>query len=287
MADASSVETSRGQSPRLPGTPPDPGTVTSVFANFRDYLMGWDSGDRAGAGVDCFRSGLDAPQFNGVVRLRPGVGVERAVAGARSALAGVPWWWWVGPDSAEGTAGALARHGGRLLAVMPVMTRPLGQPGDDARAFTTAGQEEALSGLRVEAVGDDRLMAEVVRTYRTSMGLGPALQAGLLHRESRREDNADVIRLAAVLDGRVVGSTVVVAAHGVAGIFLVHVAERCRRRGVGTALTAAALRVGQDRGMRLAALVASAAGEPLYRRAKFARVSEYRLFTFADRDSSE
>ncbi|TFV29680.1 GNAT family N-acetyltransferase [Streptomyces sp. T1317-0309] len=56
-------------------------------------------------------------------------------------------------------------------------------------------------------------------------------------------------------------------------------AEAHRRRGIGGALTAAALQVGRERGMRLAALVASPAGEPLYRRFGFTTVSEYRIFT--------
>jgi predicted acetyltransferase len=80
--------------------------------------------------------------------------------------------------------------------------------------------------------------------------------------------------------GRVVGSTVVVTAHGVAGIFLVHMAEGHRRQGIGTASAFAALALGRQRGMRSAALVASPAGEPLYRRFGFATMSEYRLFTF-------
>lgn len=286
MQDSSSGEAPCGTCPPSAGTTPDPGATTSVFANFRDYLMGWGSRDRGGHDIDCFRSGLTAPQFNGVVRISPRTAVERAVASAHSALTGVPWWWWVGPDSPEGTAGALARNGGRLLAALPVMTRSLGQPGHDASALTLTGRQEALSGLRIETVRDDQLMADVVSTYRTSMGLASALHVGLVNIESNRQDNADIVRLAAILDGRVVGSTVVVAKHGVAGIFLVHVEERCRRRGIGTALTSAALRVGQDRGMRLAALVASAAGEPVYRRAGFATVSEYRLFSFSNQDSS-
>ena len=102
----------------------------------------------------------------------------------------------------------------------------------------------------------------------------------MVRMESQREDNADIIRLASVLDGRVVGSTVVITAHGVAGIFLVHVAEGHRRQGIGTALTVAALRLGRQRGMRSAALVASPAGEPLYRRLGFTTMCEYRLFTF-------
>ncbi|GGJ28755.1 GNAT family N-acetyltransferase [Streptomyces brasiliensis] len=68
-------------------------------------------------------------------------------------------------------------------------------------------------------------------------------------------------------------------AHEVAGIFLVHVAEDHPRRGIGGALMATALRVGRERGMRLAALGAGLAGEPLYWRFGFTAVSEYRLFS--------
>ncbi|MEU5740143.1 GNAT family N-acetyltransferase [Streptomyces tendae] len=251
--------------------------MESVFANFRQYLMGWGAADRSDLAVDLFRSGLAAPQFNGVVRVRQAAGAE--VAAVRRELTGVPWWWWVGPDSPEGTADALRHHGGRQLTVMPVMVRPLGDPvaghdrPDDART---------RSGLRVEPVRDGGRLRELVRTYRTSMGIGPGPEAGMVRAESQRGDNADIVRLAAVLDGRVVGTTVLITAHSVAGIFLVHVAAELRRQGVATALTSAALRVGRERGMHFAALVASPAGEPLYRRFGFTAAYRYRLFDFPD-----
>ncbi|MFJ4466998.1 GNAT family N-acetyltransferase [Streptomyces sp. NPDC089424] len=254
-----------------------------MFANFRQYLMGWDltagHEERAdGTGAEFFRSGLATPQFNGVVRVPPSAAVEPAVAAVRQHLAGLPWWWWVGPDSPEDTADALTRCGGRRLAALPVMVRSLDGPAGGAGD----GLGEAPAGLRVETVRDGERLAELVGTYRTSMGIAPGLEADMVRIESRRVDNADIIRLAAVLDDRVVGTTVVIAAHEVAGIFLVHVAEDCRRRGIGGALTDAALRVGRERGMRSAALVASPAGEPLYRRFGFTTVSEYRLFGFPD-----
>lgn len=258
----------------------DPGLVASVFANFRQYLMGWEAVGRTGSVLDLFRSGLAAPQFNGVVRVRSVSSVGQAVAAARADLAGLPWWWWIGPDSPEGTASALERHGGRELAVLPVMVRPLGHPNDPADTLAPAESDDACAGLRVETVRDGELLEELVRTYRTSMGIASGLEAEMVRIESQRADNADIIRLAALLDGRVVGSTVVITAHEVAGIFLVHVAEAHRRRGIGAALTAAALRVGQERGMRCAALVASPAGEPLYRRFGFTTMAEYHLFAF-------
>ncbi|MFD3450660.1 GNAT family N-acetyltransferase [Streptomyces sp. NPDC058691] len=242
-----------------------------MTANFRQYLTGWGMAEGADGDLDYFRSGLAQPQFNGVVRVRSLDAVEQSTAIARDRLAGVPWWWWVGPDSPAGTSSALAEHGGQEVTTIPVMVRPLDQAVEPV---------ESPAGLRIEEVADHGRLSELVRTYSASMGVAPSLEPEIVRIESQRRDNADIVRLAAVLEDRVVGTTVVIAAHDVAGIFIVHVADTHRRHGIGTALTAAALRVGQDRGMRLAALAASPAGEPLYRRFAFVAVSQYRLFTF-------
>ncbi|ROQ60118.1 acetyltransferase (GNAT) family protein [Streptomyces sp. 840.1] len=255
----------------------DPDLMESVFTNFRRYLMGWDSTSRPGPVVDQFRSGLATPQFNGVVRATFTSSPGPTVAAVRKDLAGVPWWWWVGPDSPENTASTLRRHGGRELTVLPVMVRPLGH---QAGPGGTPGPDGTRTGLRVEAVRHGEQLAELVRTYRSSMGVAPALEAEMTRIESQREDNAGIVRLGAVLDGRLVGSTVVTTANRVAGIFLVHVAEAHRRQGVGAALTVAALQVGRERGMHAAALVSSPMGEPLYRRFGFTTRAEYRLFDF-------
>jgi GNAT superfamily N-acetyltransferase len=244
--------------------------VARVTANFRQYLMGWGEAERVEGNLDHYRSGLAQPQFNGVVRVRSLDVVGQGVAMARARLSGVPWWWWVGPDSPEGTSAALTEHGAAELGAVPLMVRPLDRVPDP---------EEPPAGLRIETVERGGRLTELVRTYSASMGVAPGLEADVVRIEAQRADNADIVRLAAVLDGRVVGTTVVIAAYRVAGIFLVHVAKTHRRRGVGGALTAAALRVGHERGMRLAALGASPAGEPLYRRFGFATVSAYRLFT--------
>ncbi|MGW2098647.1 GNAT family N-acetyltransferase [Streptomyces olivaceoviridis] len=248
----------------------DIGDMAHVTANFRQYLMGWGAQECAWGDPDLYRSGLAQPQFNGVVRLRSLDVVEESMATARARLAGVPWWWWVGPDSPAGTADTLAGLGAVSLGAVPLMTRSLDHVEET---------EEHPPGLRVEEVTDGERLRELVRTYSASMGVAPALENGVVSVEAGRPDNADVVRLAAVLDGRVVGTTVVMMAHEVAGVFLVHVARTHRRRGVGGALTTAALRAGRDRGMRLAALGASPLGEPLYRRFGFTTAAEYHLFS--------
>ncbi|MGI5440575.1 hypothetical protein ACQEV4_25320 [Streptomyces shenzhenensis] len=140
-----------------------------------------------GSAVDQFRNGLATPQFNGVVRVRSASAVGQAVATARGDLAGLPWWWWVGPDGPEDTADALQRHGGQQLTVLPMMVRPLDHPAGPNDTPTPAGSDDNHADLRVTPVRDVEWLAELVRTYRTS---------------------------AAVLHGRVVGSTVVITAQG-------------------------------------------------------------------------
>ncbi|MFD8033615.1 GNAT family N-acetyltransferase [Streptomyces sp. NPDC059717] len=243
-----------------------------VAANFRQYLLGWGEMERREGDLDHYRSGLAAATFNGVVRVRTLDAIEQGVKTARARLAGVPWLWWAGPDSPIGTAEALTAHGGVSLAAMPLMTRRLDNLPDKG---------ESVPGLRIETVKEPGRLRELVEVYSKSMRLAPGMGADLARIEAQRADNADIVRLAAVLDDQVVGTTTVINAHGISGIFIVHVAETHRRRGVGWALSAAALRVGRKRGTDLAALIASPAGEPMYRRIGFTAVSQYRLFSMS------
>ncbi|MFD5723373.1 GNAT family N-acetyltransferase [Streptomyces sp. NPDC127036] len=242
-----------------------------MTANFRRYLLGWGQVESTKGELDHYRSGIDASTFNGVVRTRSLDTFADTVAFARARMAGVPWLWWVGPDSPKGTSDALTALGSVQVATMPLMVRSLASKLDD---------EESTAGLRVEIVEEQSRLVEFIDVYRTSMGLSPEKTADLARIEAQRSDNADIVRVAAISDGTVVGTTEVITAHEVAGLFIVHVAESHRRRGVGGALTAAALRIGQERGMKQAALIASPAGAPLYRRHSFAPVAEYRLHTF-------
>ncbi|MFD8079819.1 GNAT family N-acetyltransferase [Streptomyces sp. NPDC059718] len=186
--------------------------LARATANFRQYVTGWGRTQRADGDLDRYRSGLATPQFNGVVRVRSLDAVAQAVTTARTELAGVPWWWWAGPDSPEGTPAALTRHGAVPLGALPLMVRPLDRAPD--LTDLPAPQDPPVD-LVVEAVETPDRPAEPVRTYRTSMGVAPELQPGLVRSEARRADNADIVRLAAVPDGDVVGTTVLITAHDV------------------------------------------------------------------------
>jgi GNAT superfamily N-acetyltransferase len=77
------------------------------------------------------------------------------------------------------------------------------------------------------------------------------------------------VHLGVRLREKVVGHVVVFPLEGVAGIYSMGVAPKVQGRGIGLALTIAALRAAWERGCRAAVLNATPAGERLYARAGF------------------
>jgi GNAT superfamily N-acetyltransferase len=80
------------------------------------------------------------------------------------------------------------------------------------------------------------------------------------------------------LDGRPAGISMTIVAHGVAGIFWVGCTSEARGRGLGRAMTAAALDAGFAMDAESASLQASPMGESLYRRMGFETIYDYRLY---------
>ena len=79
-------------------------------------------------------------------------------------------------------------------------------------------------------------------------------------------------------DGRPVAAAWTLVSHGVAGIGLVGTLEHARGRGLGAAVTWAAMRAGYEMGATSAALQASPMGRPVYARMGYREVGAYRIF---------
>ena len=79
-------------------------------------------------------------------------------------------------------------------------------------------------------------------------------------------------------EGRPAGISMTIVSHGVAGIYWVGTTEAARGRGLGRAVTAAALNAGLELGAASASLQASPMGESLYRRMGFETIYDYRLY---------
>jgi GNAT superfamily N-acetyltransferase len=239
------------------------------LANNRAFWLGYGSEDRQDDGITLYRSGLADAQLNGVLRVAPGNLDRDLVRAARQRLDGVPWTWWTGPDSDPGLPGLLRDSGAGLEQIAPKMAVDLDRfmPG------------EPVPGLAIREVATVEL-GDWVRAYGPSLGVPPDQFGPVTRLEEQRPDqDGRLVRFAGWLDGRIVGSAVLLDHCGVAGIYAVTTADGYRRRGIGAALTAAALRAGRERGRRVGTLQAGSMGRPVYRRMGFQVVAEYRVFS--------
>jgi predicted N-acetyltransferase YhbS len=233
-----------------------------LFDNARDFWLDCGVTYRSDADLALYRSDVAHPQLNGVLRLRHG-GVDNALHEANRQLTGVPWLWWVGADSRPGLAEDLFARGATPVGSVPVMAIDLDQVLD----------ETGPAELVVDEVREADELPEWVRAYRSSFGLTEDQIDELLDIEKTRPANG-IVRFAGRVDGRIVGTSVLFVRHGVAGVYQVATVEGFRRRGIGTRLTAAALRAARARGARVGTLVA---GASLHRRMGFTQVAGYQL----------
>lgn len=243
-----------------------PQTVSRLLANARAYWLGYGAQTRRRSSYLLYRSGVADAQLNGVVSFDGGRVADRLREIERT-LTGVPWLWWVGPDSDDRTATDLIRHGYREIGSMPVMAARL----DSVRSTPPP------AGLEIRQVTDAAALDEWVRCYTTAFGT-KAAHNEIARLESVRTGTPDtLIRYSGHLDGRIVGTAALFVTEDVAGVYVVSTLEEFRGRGIGTALTAAVLRAGQRMGLTTGTLQASSMGVPVYARMGFREVARYRL----------
>jgi GNAT superfamily N-acetyltransferase len=184
-------------------------------------------------------------------------------------FAGLDWRWWIGPDTDPGTAERLAGRGYTRLGRMPIM----------ATRLDRIPRLAAPAGLTIEQVTDRPGIADYVDAYCAAFGFPGELRARLISAEcSLRTDLGTLIRLVGRVDGRVVGTSAVVLSHGLAGLYWIGTVPEHRGRGIGAALSVAAMRVAADHGAAVGTLQASSLGEPVYGRLGFAAVGEIIMY---------
>ncbi|MEV1315192.1 GNAT family N-acetyltransferase [Micromonospora arborensis] len=242
-------------------------SLDTVLAAHRAYLLGWNIGVAGGPDLPTYRSGVPHATLNGVLRVA-GRTPQDALAEARHRLHGVPRVWWVGPDSDPGTADGLADLGAAEVARLPIMTVAIGEAAD----------VPAPAGLDITETTD---LDAFVPAYARVSGIPADGVAATIEREKAFTGDGTVIRLAGRLDdGKIVGTTVAWLSQGLVTLYFVGTQPEQRRRGIGAAMTSAALRLAAERGARTAALTSSPIGESVYRNLGFRPVGEFRLLTF-------
>lgn len=240
----------------------------ALLGNCRAWLSGGDPAPMPDDDPAIFRGGSAHPIKNGVSRLVR-ADVAEAITAARTHLAGLDWVWWCGEDSRPGLADELRMHGAREAGTVPVMAVHL------ARMTAPAPPPE----LTIEEVTDADGLAEWVHAHAEPLGVPTDKVAAAVEDERDRSDApGSYRRFVGRTDGRVVCTSAVLLAAGVAGVYVVATDERYQRRGYGTAITAAALRAAQAAGMSVGTLQASSAGRPVYERMGFETVARYHHF---------
>lgn len=212
-------------------------------------------------GSFAFVTGLSLPMFNGCILTDPSraSGLEATLSWL--AEHDLPYTLWV-PGVVPAEVDALAAKHGLVLEPQPLPGMVL-QP--------VAGVPALPSGLVVEPVDTERRddFARVV----VGLGLGEETAAQLTSASFLARPDVDLF--VGYLNGAPVGTSVAVSSNGAGGIVNVLTLEEARGRGVGTALTWAAVQAGVARGHDTVVLQATPMGLPIYTSMGFEVVVEY------------
>ncbi|GIJ45448.1 acetyltransferase [Virgisporangium aliadipatigenens] len=234
-------------------------------ANLRAHWVAWGGAPDPDDALVYYRSGLQHPMLNGVLRLRDRP-LDEAATEVERRLAGLPWRWWVGPDSDPGVAAGLAARGYVRRGAVPIMAMGLDR-------IPEPPLPDGLTIARSDA-------AEYVGAYAGPFGVPPELLEATVDAERRlRTDLGTLIRLVGRVDGRAVAAAAVLLTGEVAGLYWIATDAAHRQKGIAAALTAAAMAAGREHGGSICTLQASSLGEPVYRRLGFATVAEIQAFT--------
>lgn len=214
---------------------------------------------------------------NGAFRTDDGLDPGEHIARAREWFGrrgrGFALWTRAGVAADEDLIEAAERAGLQNAYAMPEMVLA-GDSG--APAPFALPVPDGVELTRVGSSGDAAEYWRVATESYADIGFPPEIFAFYENNEYLWADGAAAFL--ARSEGRAVAISMTIVSHGVAGIYWVGTSEEARGRGLGRAVTAAAVDAGLELGAGSVSLQASPLGEPIYRRMGFETVYEYRLY---------
>ena len=238
----------------------------------RDFVSAWWLLATAGGhelhdtdSLRWYHTGADEGYANAV--LVTGLADEEADA-AIDALLGelrgrrAPFVWWVMPTARPSDLGDRLRSRGLVAAdAWPGM----------AVAASELVEPAPVDGLAIRRVASDADFATYLDIFAPILSPSAAFTELVANagRALGFAEDAPEIHFVGSLGGDPVATVSLVVAGGAAGIYNVTTVESARGRGIGAAMTAAAVRAGRERGMAVATLQASTMGRPVYERLGF------------------
>lgn len=211
-------------------------------------------------------TGIPFPPFNGVfaTRLAPGAADARIrITLPHFRQRKVPMIWWVGPSTQPEDLGVrLQAHGLVHVGDEPGMAVDLRALNEDLPPSVP---------LVIERVGDAEMLERWLHPVSVSYGFPESVTKAVFAGEAAVGfgEHLATQRYVASLRGEPVGASLLFMAAGVAGIYWVATVPDARRRGIGTAVTLAALREARARGYTTGVLHSTEKGVGVYRRLGF------------------
>ncbi len=226
-------------------------------------------------GVTWFITGIRDPLLNGVMtaRLAPeevGRRVDDLLMEFRRRR--LPLEWTVGSSTVPQDLGRHLRVKGLdHVLVVPGMAMDL----------STLPDEPVPPNLTIEPVGSRAELETFLRIFLSTFQIDEAIVPRFLEvRMGLPPDHEEKsVAFLGRLNGRAVASAELFVSGGVAGLYSVGTLPAARGRGIGRAMTIAALREGKERGYRVGALQGTAMGVPVYRRLGFREYGQFEIYT--------
>src|SRR5687767_15060531 len=239
-------------------------TAAAVEANLFslfEHLRTWPRLQLHDDGACCWTlSHLPFPLFNSVVRARfdPDVadaGIDERIRAC--AERNVPMLWWTGPSTTPGDLGQRLERRGFLLEPAVGMVGDIdyvaAQPSDtviDVEPVSDPATLATWSRVLCNSFGAPHAFGEAFADLAAAVGLGTS---------------SPFRHFLGMVDGEAVATCSLFLGAGVAGIYDVGTLPERRRRGIGTAITRAAIADAAAAGYRMAILQSSTLGAAMYR----------------------
>ena len=167
---------------------------------------------------------------------------------------------------------------------VPSVEKPL----TDAGLAPIEGGPEPVMGIRPPSEVPEPpagvSVREVVDADMLEEHIGSVIENGFAEVSARMlydrafVDDPDVRLFTAYVDGRPAGHSAAIRTGGVSGVYAVGVPETYRRRGIGSAVTWAAVQAGGEWGCELVVLQSSPMGFGVYRRMGFEVLTHYAIY---------
>lgn len=249
----------------------------NLYASFLALPPTEHTTTQAGEGWRAWRTGVAYPWFNGVLVDRPAAEMTEAEIDAALGLfagyRGIITWWLAPQLDVDAWRAALTSRGFGYDANTPGMAV-------DLRAIDRSAA--AVPGLEIRRVASAQEMTTWGEVFAMGYELPPAWHPTTitffneLGYDLRTSGYRHYLGL---LNGEPAATASLFVAAGVGGIMYVSTLPAARRRGIGAAVTLAALIDGRNLGYRIGVLQASDQGYPVYRRLGFFEVCKMEHFS--------